>query len=73
MRGGGLQTQGDMPPSVDEYLNGYDQCAFQLEEISNVAEQLSISGRSFPVSLRMEICERLDLYNDYMDFQTTSG
>lgn len=54
----------------DEYLNLLDQCRGYLEKIANLVEQLALSGRGFPVNLRMEICDQLGPYNDFWSTNT---
>lgn len=49
----------------DEILNILDQCGGHLGKITNLVEELALSGRGFPVNLRVEICNQLGPYNDF--------
>lgn len=50
---------------LDEYLNILAQCGGLLGKTTNLVEELVLSGRGFPVNLRMEICNQLGPYNDF--------
>lgn len=50
---------------VDEILDILNQCGKCLEKVIILVEELALSGRGFPVSLRMEIEDQLAPYNDY--------
>lgn len=50
---------------VDDILDILDQCANCLEKVTILVEELALSGRGFPVGLRMEIEDQLAPYNDY--------
>lgn len=50
---------------LDEFLNILDQCGGLLGKITNLVEELVLSGRGFPGNLRMEICNQLGPYNDF--------
>lgn len=50
---------------LDEILNTLDQCGVYLGKITNLVEELVLSGRGFPVNLRMEVCNQLGPYIDF--------
>lgn len=50
---------------VDDILDTLEQCGNYLTKITNLAEQLALSGRGFPVSLRMEIEDQLGPYTNF--------
>lgn len=55
---------------VDYILDIIIQCANYLEKVTILVEELALSGRGFPVSLRMEIEDQLAPYNDYWSQDT---
>lgn len=55
---------------VDYILDIIIQCANYLEKVTILVEELALSGRGFPVSLRMEIEDQLAQYNDYWSQDT---
>lgn len=50
---------------VEYIIDALEQCGNYLEKITNLVEELALSGRGFPVSLRMEIEDQLAPYNDH--------
>lgn len=54
----------------DDILDTLNQCGNCLAKIANLVEELALSGRGFPVSLRIEIKDQLAPYNDYWSQNT---
>lgn len=50
---------------VNDILDILNRCATCLEKVTTLVEELALSGRGFPVSLRVEIEDQLAPYNDY--------
>lgn len=55
---------------VDDILDILNRCANYLEKVTILVEELALSGRGFPVSLRVEIEDQLAPYNDYWSQDT---
>lgn len=50
---------------LDSIINTLDNCVEDLGKITTLVEELGLSGRGFPVSLRMQICDELVPYNNF--------
>lgn len=48
----------------DNVLDTLEHCGDYLAKVSNLVEELALSGREFPVELREEICHELEPYNN---------
>lgn len=55
---------------VDYILSILNRCGNYLEKVTILVEELALSGRGFPVGLRMEIEDQLAPYNDYWSQDT---
>lgn len=58
---------------IDHIINALDKCEDCLGKITNLVEELGLSGRGFPVSLRMEIEDQLGTYNSFWSSNRING